>query len=131
MAHDCSDIRSSKAPSGISGSRWMTLSASRSRSNSDGSSRPCHLAGPQLPGRLCPELPHSGLWPTCRGDRCHNDQCTLPVGSAFHSALAGPDAKPQVLSVMIAAFEHFIGSPRRSFPPRHRVVCAASPVAKG
>ena len=31
----CSDIRSSKAPSGISGSRSMTLSASLSRSNSD------------------------------------------------------------------------------------------------
>ena len=57
MAHDCSDIRSSKAPSGISGSRWMTLSASQSRSNFDGSSRPCHLAGPQLSRRLCPELP--------------------------------------------------------------------------
>jgi hypothetical protein len=25
----------------------MTLSASQSRSNSDGTSRPCHLAGPQ------------------------------------------------------------------------------------
>ena len=58
MAHDCSDIRSSKAPSGISGSRWMTLSASQSRSNSDGTSRPCHLAGPQLPGRRCPESGH-------------------------------------------------------------------------
>ena len=59
MAHDCSDTRSSKAPSGISGSRWMTLSASQSRSNSDGSSRPCHLAGPQLPGRRYPELVES------------------------------------------------------------------------
>jgi len=56
----CSDIRSSKAPSGISGSRWMTLSASQSRSNFDGLCRPCHLAGPQLPGRRCPELPQGG-----------------------------------------------------------------------
>ena len=61
-----SDIRSSKAPSGISGSRSTTLSASQSRSNSDGTSRPCHLAGPQLPGRLCPELPHSRSLPTAR-----------------------------------------------------------------
>jgi hypothetical protein len=38
----------------------MTLSASQSRSNSDGTSRPCHLAGPQLPGRLRPELPQGG-----------------------------------------------------------------------
>ena len=56
-----SDIRSSKAPSGISGSRWMTLSASQSRLNSDGTSRPCHLAGPQptwatMPG-VAPYLP--------------------------------------------------------------------------
>jgi hypothetical protein len=56
----CPGIRSSKAPSGISGSRSMTLSASQSRSNSEGSSRPCHLAGPQLPGRRCPELPPNG-----------------------------------------------------------------------
>ena len=56
----CSDIRSSKAPSGISGSRWMTLSASQSRSNFDESSRPCHLAGPRPPGRRCPELPQGG-----------------------------------------------------------------------
>ena len=55
----CSDIRSSKAPSGISGSRWMTLSASQSRLNSDGFLRPRLLAGPQPPGRLCPKLPHS------------------------------------------------------------------------
>ena len=46
----CSDRRSSKAPSVISGSRWMTLSASQGRSNSEGTSRPCHLARPQLFG---------------------------------------------------------------------------------
>jgi len=66
----CSDIRSSKASSSTSGSRWMTLSASQSRSNSDGTSRPCHLAGPQLPGRLCPELPQTR---PCRGEGVHGE----------------------------------------------------------
>ena len=47
----------------------MTLSASQSRSNSDGTSRPCHLAGPQLPGRLCPELPLNGHCRRCLNNR--------------------------------------------------------------
>ena len=45
----------------------MTLSASQSRSNSDGASRPCHLAGPQLPGRRCPELPKAVLQSSSTG----------------------------------------------------------------
>ena len=84
MAHDCSDIRSSKAPSGISGSRWMTLSASQSRSNSDGTSRPCHLAGPQLPGRL--ELPLNCL--CARPDAVDLDAVTRISTAAARFALA-------------------------------------------
>jgi len=31
-----------------------------------------------------------------------------PIGSACHSAMGAPDAKPHLLSVMIAAFEYFM-----------------------
>jgi hypothetical protein len=61
----------------------MTLSASQSRSNSDGTSRPYHLAGPQLPGRLCPELPH-----TCRS-QYPSGWAQLGGNPSFSISLAG------------------------------------------
>jgi len=65
----CSDIRSSKAPSGISGSRWMTLSASQSRSNSDGTSRPCHLARAATTGVTTPGVAHKRPLPALPTNR--------------------------------------------------------------
>jgi hypothetical protein len=47
----------------------MTLSAPQSRSNSDGTRGPATWPGPQLPGRLRPELPLNGHCRRCLNNR--------------------------------------------------------------
>ena len=105
----CSDRRSSKAPPVISGSRWMTLSASQGRSNSEGTSRPCHLARPQLFGHeptsaALKRTPGRGTFPVRR----HGEVLAGVFAPSAAADLRYPRA-PWRLKAVLPVSEDYVG----------------------